>query len=209
MPQPPAVGTETQLQNLIDRGLNGDAAAHEALLNHACDRLLRLTRKMFRSFPSLRRWEQTDDVFQNSMVRLHRALAEVKVESVRHFFNLAAVQVRRELLDLGKHHFGPEGDAANHHTDGQPADDAGGSLRDSAEEPDDLSGWSEFHALVEKLPPDELEVVNLLYYEGLSQEEAANVLGISLRTIKRRWQAAKVRLHEELNRDGQGSGPTE
>ena len=206
---PHAVGTETQLQNLIDRGLNGDAAAHEALLNHACDRLLRLTRKMFHGFPNLRRWEQTDDVFQNSMVRLHRALAEVRVESVRHFFNLAAVQVRRELLDLAKHHFGPEGGGANHHTDGQPADDDGGSIHDSADEPDDLSGWSEFHALVEKLPEDELEVVNLLYYEGLTQEEAANVLGISLRTIKRRWQSAKVRLHEELNRDGQGSGATE
>ena len=192
------------MQNLIDRGLNGDAAAHDALLNHACDRLLRLTRKMFHGYPNLRRWEQTDDVFQNAMVRLHRALAEVRVESVRHFFNLAAVQVRRELLDLAKHHFGPEGGGTNHHTDGQPADDEGGSLHDSAVEPDDLSGWGEFHAQVEKLPADELEVVNVLYYEGLTQEEAAKVLGISFRTLKRRWQSAKLKLHEVLNRDREG-----
>ena len=119
-------------------GSNGDAAAHDSLLNHACDRLLRLTRKMFHGYPNLRRWEQADDVFQNSMVRLHRAMAEVPVESVRHFFNLAAVQVRRELLDLAKHHFGPEGGGANHHTDGQPADDEGGTLHQNAEEPDDL-----------------------------------------------------------------------
>ena len=123
---------------------------------------------------------------------------------MRHFFNLAAVQVRRELLDLGKHHFGPEGGGANHHTDGQPADDQGGSLHESAEEPDDLSGWTEFHAQVEKLPEDEQEVVNLLYYEGLTQEEAAKLLGISFRTLKRRWQAAKLKLHEELNRDREG-----
>lgn len=204
MTQPPAVGGDTQLQNLIDRGLNGDTAAHEALLHHACDRLLRLTRKMFHGYPNLRRWEQTDDVFQNAMLRLHRALAEVRVESVRHFFNLAAVQVRRELLDLAKHHFGPEGAGANHHTDGQPADDDGGSLHDNAEEPEDLSSWSEFHAQVEKLPEDELEVVNLLYYEGLTQEEAAKVLGISFRTLKRRWQSARLKLHEVLNRDGKG-----
>jgi RNA polymerase sigma-70 factor (ECF subfamily) len=204
MTPPPAVGSDTQLQNLIDRGLNGDAAAHDALLHYACDRLLRLTRKMFHGYPDLRRWEQTDDVFQNSMVRLHRALAEVRVESVRHFFNLAAVQVRRELLDLAKHHFGPEGGGAKHHTDGQPADEPGGSLHEKADEPEDLQEWSQFHAHVEKLPEDEQEVVNLLYYEGLGQEEAAKVLGISFRTLKRRWQSAKLKLHEGLNRDREG-----
>lgn len=204
MPSSSPVGGDTQLQNLIDLALAGNASAREALLHHACDRLLRLTRKMFYGYPNLRRWEQTDDVFQNSLVRLHRALAEVRVESVRHFFNLAAVQVRRELFDLAKHHFGPEGGGANYHTDTIPADDHGGSLHDRAEEPDDLSGWHGFHALVEKLPDDEQEVVNLLYYEGLTQDEAARVLGISLRTLKRRWHSAKLKLHEELNRDGQG-----
>lgn len=204
MPQSQSIGTDTQLQSLIDISATGDESAKEALLHHACDRLLRLTRKMFHGYPNLRRWEQTDDVFQNAMVRLHRALAEVKVESVRHFFNLAAVQVRRELLDLAKHHFGPEGDGANHHTDGIPAEEIGGSLHDRAEEPDDLSAWSGFHAHVEKLPDDEKEVVNLLYYEGLTQDEAARVMGISMRTLKRRWQSAKLKLHEELNRDGHG-----
>jgi RNA polymerase sigma factor (sigma-70 family) len=204
MPQSSPVGTDTQLQNLIDVAATGDESAKEALLHYACDRLLRLTRKMFHGYPNLRRWEQTDDVFQNAMVRLHRALAEVRVVSIRHFFNLAAVQVRRELLDLAKRHFGPEGDGANYHTDGIPADEFGGSLHDRAEEPDDLSAWSGFHTHVEKLPNDEQEVVNLLFYEGLTQDEAAKVLGMSVRTLKRRWQSAKLKLHEELNRDGHG-----
>ena len=202
MSQRPTVGYETQLKNLIDLGLKGDASSKEALITHASDRLLRLTRTMFRRFPSLRRWEQTDDVFQNSMIRLHRALGEVEIESVRHFFNLAAVQVRRELLDMAKKHFGPEGIGANHHTDGIPADDKGGALEERAQEPSDLEGWTEFHQQVEKLPEDEREVFNLLYYEGLTQEEAAGLLSLSLRTLKRRWQSARVRLHEELNRDG-------
>lgn len=198
------LGSDTQLQDLIDRALGGDETAHEALLHHACDRLLRLTRKMFHGYPNLRRWEQTDDVFQNGMIRLHRALAGVRVESVRHFFNLAAVQVRRELLDLAKHHFGPGGVGANHHTDGQPADGEGGAVHDTAAEPEDVSGWGEFHAQVEKLPGDELEVVNLLFYEGLTQEEAAKVLGVSPRTLKRRWQSAKVKLSEALKREREG-----
>lgn len=204
MQQPPVVGTDTQLQNLIDLALLGNSSAQASLLDHACDRLLRLTRKMFHGFPNLRRWEGTDDVFQNSMVRLHRALAEVQVKSVRHFFNLAAVQVRRELLDLAKHHFGPEGDGANHHTDGIPVGDNCGTLHDRADEPGDPSTWSSFHSLIEKLPEDEQEVVNLLYYEGLTQDEASRVLDISLRTLKRRWQSAKLKLHEELNCDGRG-----
>jgi RNA polymerase sigma-70 factor (ECF subfamily) len=156
---------------------------------------------MLHGYPQLRRWEQTDDVLQNSMIRLHRALADVRLESVRHFFRLAASVVRRELIDLARHHLGPEGAGAHHHTDGQPADDAGGSLHVDAMEPYDLSSWTEFHLEVENLPDDEQEVVSLLFYEGLTQEEAAKVLSISLRTLKRRWQAAKLRLSEVLHGD--------
>lgn len=203
MPRPGAPGSDAQLQQLIELGLNGDASARAAMLDYAHDRLLRLTRRMFHGYPDLRRWEQTDDVFQNSMVRFERALQAVPVESARHFFNLAALQVRRELLDLAKHHFGPEGAAANHHTDEQPADNKGGSLHDHAMEPEDLPGWTEFHARVEQLPPDEQEVFNLVFYEGLPQQDAAQVLGISLRTLKRRWQAARLKF-KDIAHDGTG-----
>ena len=187
-----------------DRSLGGDSGAGDELLHHACDRLLRLTRKMFHGFPQLRRWEQTDDVFQNSLVKLHRALSEVRVESVRQFFNLAAVQIRRELLDLAKHHYGPQGVAANHHTDSQPADDVGGSLHGAISEPQGLKSWNEFHLHVEKPSHDEQEIINLVFYEGLFQEEAANVVGMPLRTFKWRWQAVKVKLSEALRSDGRG-----
>ena len=191
--------SDTQLQFLIDKVQAGDEAARSALLDHACDRLLRLTRKMFHARRDLRRWEQTDDVFQTAMLRLHRALSDVKPESVRHFFNLGAVMIRRTLLDLAKHHLGPHGQGANHHTDGQPADEEGGSMHDRAEQPEDLQGWSEFHAQVEGLPEEEREVVGLLFYEGLTQEEAAHVLGVALRTVKRRWQSARCLLRQRLN----------
>lgn len=131
-------------------------------------------------------------------------MANVQVESVRHFFNLAALQIRRELLDLSRHYFGPEGLAANHHTDSQPSDDRGGKLHESTQEPDDIGSWAEFHKQIEQLPQDEQEVANLLYYEGLSQEDAAKVLGVSIRTIKRRWQNAKLKLYKGLQRDAEG-----
>lgn len=196
-----STGSDTDLQRLIDLALAGDGTAREALLVHASDRLLRLTRKMFHGFPDLRRWEQTDDVFQKAMMRLHRALSEVKLESVRHFFNLAAEQIRRELLDLKKHYFGPHGHGSHHHTDGQPADDKDGAIHSRAEEPDDLENWMELHVQVEGLPEDEREIVGLLYYEGLTQEEAAKLLEVSLATVKRLWRSARLKLHEAVKSD--------
>lgn len=196
--------SDTQLLWFIERAVLGDESARSALLDHACDRLRRLTRKMFHSYPDLRRWEQTDDVFQQAMLRLCVALEEVKPESVRHFFNLAALMVRRTLLDLAKRHFGPNGIASNHHTDRIPQIEAGETihrLHDPANEPNDLEGWSAFHLHVGTLPDEEQEVVHLLFYEGLTQEEAAKVLEISLRTLNRRWQSARCRLHEALNKE--------
>lgn len=198
----PGVGSDTQLQNLMGLAADGSDAARQALLHHACDRLLRLTRKMFHGYPNLRRWEQTDDIFQNAMIRLHRALMDVKPVSAKHFFNLAAVQIRRELLDLTKHHFGPFGLGSNHHTDHQPACDEGGALHDHSDEPRDAEGWSEFHAQVETLPDDEQEIINLIWYEGLTQEEVAKLLDISVRTVKRRWQSARMKLYEVLSDGG-------
>ena len=198
-----SVGSDTQLQGLVDLAKKGDAGAKSLLIDHACERLLKLTRKMFRGFPGLQRWEQTNDVFQNSIIRLHRALASVEIESVRHFFHLAAEMVRRELLDLKKHYYGVQGQARNHHTDRQPSADSGGVLAESSTQPDDFDHWAEFHEGVSRLPAEHREVVNLLFYEGLQQEEAARVLGVSVRTLKRRWQETKLLLSEHL-RDGSG-----
>lgn len=198
-----AAGSDTQLQGLVDLARQGDEGAKALLVDHACDRLLRLTRTMFHGFPGLRRWEQTDDVFQNSIIRLHRALASVEIESVRHFFHLAAEMVRRELLDLKKHYYGVQGPARNHHTDRRPADDTGGSAVASARQPDDFDQWVTFHEAVSRLPAEHREIVNLLFYEGLRQDEASRVLGVSIRTLKRRWQETKLLLSEHL-RDGSG-----
>ncbi len=193
-------GSDTELQGLIDLAKQGDRDARGRLLDHACERLLKLTRAMFTGFPSLRRWEATDDVFVNSMLRLHRALESVQPESVQHFFNLAGTQIRRELLDLKKHYYGKEGLGANHHTDYQPSDDAKGTLHRTANEPEDLSMWSLFHEKVEALPDELRETFNLIYYQGLTLEESAEALGVSLSTVKRRWQQARVRLHDELGK---------
>lgn len=198
MNSPGHPGGDPRLQQLVESVRLGQPGARDLLLDHACERLLVLTRRMFHGRPGLQRWEQTDDVFQNAMFRLHKALQTTEIQSARHFLNLATVQIRRELIDLGRKHFGPEGIGRNHHTDHHAADERGATIHAIESPPGDLAEWTEFHERAQALPEDEREVFDLLFYEGVSQDEAATLLGCSVRTVRRRWHAARVRLHGEL-----------
>src|SRR5262245_52347674 len=106
----------TPVQSQIDRLRAGDDSAREELLASTCDRLRRLTRKMLKGYPGVHRWEETDDVLQNAMLRLCRALRDVTPPTAHDYFRLAAVQVRRELIDLARHYYGPQGPGAHHAT---------------------------------------------------------------------------------------------
>jgi RNA polymerase sigma-70 factor (ECF subfamily) len=193
-----STGHTAQLEHWLQQMQQGDEQAGNRLFAHAGERLRGLTRKMLRRYPALRRWEQTDDVLQNATLRLHRSLSELRPQSVRHFYNLAAVQIRRELLDLARHHFGPQGAAANYHTEG--GEEASLQREEApAGEPETLEDWTRFHEAVEALPDEEREVFNLLWYEGLDQPGLAEVLGVALRTVKRRWQKARLLLFEALH----------
>jgi len=48
-----------------------------------------MARRMLKSYGHVQRWSDTDDVLQNSLLRLHRALATVKPESVRKYYGLS------------------------------------------------------------------------------------------------------------------------
>jgi RNA polymerase sigma-70 factor (ECF subfamily) len=189
------------LQQLLPRAAAGDEAAVDALLRHCGDRLTTLTRRMLGDFQRLRRWVETDDVLQNALLRLLAALRSVRPETPRAFFALASLQLRRELIDLARHFYGPEGIGANHDSPA-PAGSGGPGRHDPADvrqEPASLARWAELHELMDGLPPEEREVIGLLFYQGLSQAEAAEVLNVSLRTVQRRWHDALCRLHRAWN----------
>lgn len=174
--------------------------ARNALLDHASGRLQRLARTMLRGYPRLQRWEQTDDVLQNALLRLHQALSRVRPDTPREFYGLAALQIRRELIDLSRHHFGPQGDAAKHRTAVWP--DAGQAIDAATEhagESSDLAAWQAFHEEVGRLPDAEREVVHLLWYQGLKQQQAAELLGVTERTVKNRWRRARLLLQQTLH----------
>jgi RNA polymerase sigma-70 factor (ECF subfamily) len=192
------------IQDRLDRLRAGEAAAREELLAIAAQRLSRLAQRMLRDNPRIRRWEETDDVLQNATLHLYQALATIRPDSVRSFFNLAAAQIRRELIDLARHHYGPLGVGA-HYESRAGADGVGSEeatpLQDPADdtnEPARLASWTEFHDRIGALPDEEREVFHLLWYHELTQAEAAKVLGTTERVVGSLWRRARYRLHREL-----------
>jgi RNA polymerase sigma-70 factor (ECF subfamily) len=184
----------------------GDSTARERLAEHTYGRLLGLTRRLLRLYPYLRQFEESADVLHNVQKRLYDALESSRPPTLPDFYRLAGTVLRRELVDLVRHYFGPQGEGANRAAP-EPSTGPGGSDHTPHEQlassldPARLAGWTEFHRQVEALPLEEKEVFDLLYYQELPQVEAAQVLGVSLATLKRRWLAARRRLGKFLEPD--------
>lgn len=193
--------TQLDLQRILDRLARGDSNARDALVERSVQRLRELAHRELGRFPRLRRWEQTDDILQGAVQRLIRALRDVKPPTPRDFFNLSTAIIRRELIDLQRAYYGPRGRARRHATPRPDSTtrahmsvrhDPGGD----SDDPHRLAELSEFHQRVEQLPDDENEIFSLIWYQGLSREQAAEVLGVSVRTVGRRWREARLRLGE-------------
>lgn len=180
----------------------GDLPARDELLRTVGNRLERLARKMLQRFPTVQRWAETGDVLQNALMRLLRALGDVQPHSVRDFFGLAAEQMRRELLDLARRFNGPEGIAARHESGMQNAGDARVlDPPETVESAADLEKWSRFHEGVANLPAEEREIVGLIFYHGWTHQAIAELLGFSVRTVQRRWEAALLKLRGVMQRE--------
>jgi RNA polymerase sigma-70 factor (ECF subfamily) len=193
------------IQKLLDQLQAGDENARAELIQCACTKMEQLTRRMLRSWERVHRWEDTCDVLQNSLMRLYRSLGEAKPAKTVDFFRLAALNIRRELRDLAKHYYGPRGEGFNHVTlswDPKTGEEQEPRLLqktdDHGEDPANLAAWAEFHEQVERLPDEEREMFDLLWYQELSQAEVAALLGISERTVRRRWVSARLKLSEVL-----------
>jgi RNA polymerase sigma factor (sigma-70 family) len=185
------IAQTTTIQRCIERLNANEPSARAELLQITHDRLLVLLRAQMSRYSRLRRWVQSDDVLQNVHVRLLRCFDDMAIASAREFLGLAATNMRRELIDLARHYYGAAGVGQNHAT---PAGDDGLSQSVDSEDPGRLLEWAELHECVAKLPEDEREVVDLHWYHDLTKKEVATLLGVSTKTVMRRWVAAKARI---------------
>lgn len=144
---------------------------------------------MFKKFPRVGRFVDLDDVVQNSLIRLLAAFRDVRPTSRQHFYALTNELIRRELLDLVKHYFGPRG----HGTNLGPAVVGEGEGEVAAVAPEleaELERAAAFHKAVEELPAEEREVVGLIYYHDWPKADVANLFGVSERTVRRWFDSA-------------------
>ena len=195
-PQPP----ETLTQNLLDRIAAGDNLARETLISHYMERLRRLASAMLRHTAAVQRWEDTDDVLQNTLVRMNRALQAITPESPRQFIGLAATQIRRELIDLYRHHYGPQGYGAHHESDfvhPQSPEDTYQKY-DCPDRQMNPAVHAAIHEAIEMLPAELKDVFDMTFYAGMTQQEIAIILEVSTKTVKRRWRDARLLLQDML-----------
>jgi RNA polymerase sigma-70 factor (ECF subfamily) len=192
------------LSGCLARLAKGDKSAREEILEVCNERLRTLSSRLLGKFAKVRRWDNTDDVAQNAALRLYRALGETVPDSPRGLMGLMAVQIERELIDLARKHAGPMSYAANHGTNVREGTSGDVFLVDEAEEAGDsddeipLARWESFHAAVESLPEEHREVFRLVWYLGADRETAAKNLGLSVRTVGRRWLEARELVTQAL-----------
>ena len=139
------------------------------------------------------------------------ALVTVAVDhmrSVAHRMARGFPQVRRwdETDDVVQ---GVESFARYHETNLGHVDGQDVFRSDAAEDPvnpdvEGVSSWTRFHEAADTLNDEDRELFNLVWYLGLSQEQAAKALGYSVRTIARRWDVVKQCLVRQLK----GQAPT-
>jgi len=86
----------------------------------------------------------------------------------------------------------------DHYRRTRPAEELPPELEADAPLPDEPDLRATLAAFLEALPPEDREALQLTEYEGLTQRELAERLGISLSGAKSRVQRARARLREQL-----------
>ncbi len=85
-------------------------------------------------------------------------------------------------------------------SDGRDPDTVWPILPDESHDPDEAR-WRSLYFAVQALPDDQRQVINLAYYQGMSQSEMAAELGWPLGTVKTRMRAAMEALRHDWARD--------
>jgi RNA polymerase sigma factor (TIGR02999 family) len=187
-----ALPRSAEITGLLRAWSGGDQAAFDRLAPHVYDELRRVARHFMRN-------ERAGNTLQTTALVNEVYLRLVDVKNVdwqqrAQFFAISTQMMRRILVDAAR--------ARGSHKRGQGAvrvkmdETAFVSLeRDSS-----LVALDEALEAFSKIAPRQAKVVELRYFGGLTEEEIAEVLKISPRTVRRDWEFAKSWLTRELRR---------
>jgi RNA polymerase sigma factor (sigma-70 family) len=187
--------TTAAVQRYLDE-LAGDAPAEpvvRALLDRAVRRLHQLCSTLLhRSYPRLTRPPlnlQADEMLSAVVERLLKALREARPGTVRQFFALACQHMRWELNDMARR------------LDERPVVAQQYNDQIAAPASSDSGLTADGHRMIEaigSLPEAEREAFDLVRIQGMTHVEAAQILGVSAMTVKRRLNRSLQLLVETL-----------
>jgi RNA polymerase sigma factor (TIGR02999 family) len=187
-----AVPSTHEITRLLVAWNNGDEAALEQLTPFVQMELRRLA-KRYMAGERQGHILQTTALVNEAFLRLIE-WKNVEWQNRTHFFGLAAQIMRRILVDFAR--------ARNREKRGGDALQV--SLSEAAnvalERSADLVALDDALQALEKLDQRQARVVELRFFAGLSHEEAAEALNVSVSTVRRDWSLAEAWLYRELNK---------
>jgi len=119
---------------------------------------------------------------------------EVQWQNRAHFFGTAAQIMRRVLVDMARTRDREKRGGRQVHVSLSEAENQPAAQRT------DLMALDEAMKALELIDARKSQVVELRYFGGLSLEEAALVMNVSVATVRRDWSFARAWLFRELSR---------
>jgi RNA polymerase sigma-70 factor, ECF subfamily len=170
----------------------GNRSAESKLMPLVYSELRRVARRYMRS-------ERPDHTLEPTAL-VHEAYLrlvgqrEINWQNRAHFFGVAAQLMRRILVD---HARARKAEKRGGHEPRLALDEG---LAFTEEKSAELLALDEALTRLSQRDPRLGRAVELRFFAGLSEEEAAEVLGISTRTVKRDWQTARAWLYKEIRK---------
>lgn len=183
----------TEFTKIMKALEEGDPLAEERLFSFVYDELRRLAAVQLAN-EKLGQTLQPTALVHEAYLRLVGSENPEPWNSRGHFFTAAAIAIRRVLIDHArrKRSLKRGGGFVRQELDDFPA------LPEPAE---NLLALDEALKKFAAIHPREADLVQLLYFAGLTLPEAARTLGISPRTAGRLWSYARAWLRRELEGD--------
>ena len=189
-----ALPSPQEVTGLLQDWCNGDQAALEKLIPLVYAELHRLAKRYMRR-ENAGHTLQTSALVNEAYLRLIEAHG-VRWQNRSHFFAVSAQIMRRILVDFARARWNlKRGGGAR-----QVSLDEG--LVVSPERGADLLALDEALEKLAVLNARQSRVVELRYFGGLNEEEVAEVIKVSPRTVRNDWSLARAWLYRELSSEG-------